>query len=104
MFVFVKGVEGVSKANKAYQVITLAQYVESNGKVKCRLCEFFPARKLDLGDFDFGDIVECAFKEPEFVGDFPTLLDCKIAYQSPYVDLIQRKKVGIDGGKASKEN
>lgn len=91
MFVFVKGTEGISnKTGKEYQILTLAQYVDVNGKVKVRLGEFFPERKVDLTDFDFGDIVECKFKEPEFYGDFPKLISVDIAYQSPYIDLLKK--------------
>ncbi len=91
MFVFVKGTEGISnKTGKEYQILTLAQYVESKGKVKVRLGDFFPENKIDLTDFDFGDIVNCTFRPAEFFGDFPKLLSVEIAYQSPYVDLLKR--------------
>lgn len=91
MFVFVKATEGVSqKTNKEYQVLTLAQYVESKGKVKVRLGDFFPEKKVDLTQFDFGDIVECEFKEPEFFGDYPRLIDCQVKFGSPYVEILKR--------------
>lgn len=99
MFVFVKGTERISnKTSKEYQILTLAQYVESKGKVKVRLCDFFPENKIDLTDFDFGDIVKCSFRPAEFYGDFPKLLSVEIAYQSPYVDLLKRvdSKVSVD--------
>lgn len=93
MFVFIKGVEGVSqKTNKEYQVLTLAQHVEVKGKVKVRIGEFFPERPVKLEDFDFGDIVNCEFREPEFYGDYPKLVSCEIAYGSPYVEIMQRQK------------
>ena len=92
MFVFVKGTEGVSKTGKEYQVITLAQYVESKGKIKVRLCDFFPEHKIDLVDFEFGDIVKCVFREAEFFGDFPKLLSVEIEYQSPYVTLLKKQE------------
>ncbi len=89
MFVFVKGTEGISnKTGKEYQVLTLAQYVKVGEKVKVKLGEFFPERKVNLEDFDFGDIVTCDFREPEFTGDYPKLISVTLAYQSPYVELI----------------
>lgn len=98
MFVFVKGTEGISnKTGKEYQILTLAQYVETKGKVKVRLSDFFPESKIDLTDFDFGDIVKCTFRPAEFFGDFPKLLSVEIAYQSPYVDLLKRVEPKIDG-------
>ena len=90
MFVFVKGVEGVSKeTGREYQVLTLAQYVTSGEKVKVKLKDFFPERKVNLDDFDFGDIVKCNFREPEFYGDYPKLVSVELEYQSPYVDLLK---------------
>ncbi len=101
MFVFVKGSEGISnKTGKEYQVLTLAQYVEVKGKVKVRLGEFFPEKKVDLSDFDFGDIVKCEFREPEFYGDYPKLISMEMAYQSPYVGLLAKYEAGLADGKA----
>ena len=92
MFVFIKGQEGVSKTTgKDYQVLTLAQYVESKGKVKVRLGDFFPEKPVNLENFDFGDIVNCEFRQPEFFGDYPKLITCEIAYGSPYVDIFKRQ-------------
>lgn len=89
MFVFVKGTEGVSKeTNREYQVLTLAQYVEVGGKVKVKLKDFFPERKVNLDDFEFGDIVKCEFREPEFYGDYPKLISVEMGYQSPYIGLL----------------
>ncbi len=91
MFVFIKGVEGISKTtNNPYQVLTLAQYVEAGGKVKVKLGDFFPERRVNLNEFEFGDIVKCDFREPEFYGDFPRLVSVTMAYQSPYVGLLAK--------------
>ena len=91
MFVFVKGTEGVSKeTGREYQVLTLAQYVKVGDKVKVKQKDFFPERKVNLGDFDFGDIVKCDFREPEFYGDYPKLISVEMAYQSPYVGLLAK--------------
>ena len=91
MFVFIKATEGISKnTNKEYQVLTLAQYVESKGKVKVRIGDFFPEKKLDLTQFDFGDIVECEFREPEFMGDYPKLIDVQVKFGAPYIDILKR--------------
>lgn len=93
MFVFIKGTEGISqKTGKEYQILTLAQYVENHGKVKCKIGEFFPERKVDLADFEFGDILKCEFKEPEFFGDFPKLVSAEVAYGAPYVELLTKYK------------
>ena len=93
MFVFVKGTEGISKnTGKEYQVLMLAQYVEVGGKVKCKIGEFFPERKVNLADFDFGDILKCEFREPEFFGDYPRLVSVEVAYGAPYVDLLAKYK------------
>ena len=90
MFVFVKGVEGVSKeTGREYQVLTLVQYVKVGEKVKAKAKDFFPERKVNLDDFDFGDIVKCEFKEPEFVGDFAKLVSVELEYQSPYVGMLE---------------
>lgn len=95
MFVFIKATEGVSqKTNKEYQVLTLAQYVDVKGKVKVRLGDFFPEKKVDLTQFDFGDIVECEFKEPEFYGDFPKLVDVQVKFGSPYIEILKRNQNG----------
>lgn len=91
MFVFIKGTDGVSKTtNQPYQVLTLAQYVEVKGKVKCKIGDFFPKKPVRLEEFAFGDIVNADFEEPEFAGDFPKLLSIEMAYQSPYIDLLPK--------------
>ena len=91
MFVFIKASEGTSqKTNKDYQVLTLAQHVEVKGKVKIRIGDFFPEQKVDLTQFDFGDIVECKFREPEFMGDFPKLVDVQVKFGSPYLEIMKR--------------
>ncbi len=90
MFVFVKGKEDVSKTTgQAYQMLTLAQYVEVGGKVKVKVKDVFPERKVNLNDFEFGDIVECTYEAPEFYGDFPKLISVELMYQSPYVELLK---------------
>lgn len=89
MFVYVKCVEGVSKnTNKEYQIVTLVEFRRVKGVVKAKFTEFFPASKLDLRDFKFGDVVEPQFIEPEFFGDFPRLTDLSLTLQSPYNDMI----------------
>ena len=90
MFVFVKGTEGVSKeTGREYQVLTLVQYVKLGEKVKVKSKDFFPERKVNLDDFEFGDIVKCEFREPEFYGDYPKLISVELEYQSPYVELLK---------------
>ena len=101
MFVFIKGKEGISeKSGKEYQMLTLAQYVEVKGKVKVKLGDYFPERHVNLADFEFGDIVECTFSEPEFMGDYPKLVSCEMAFQSPYVELLAKYQAKAASGGA----
>lgn len=91
MFVFIKGQEGVSqKTGKNYQVLTLAQHVKVADKVKVKISEFFPANPVKLNEFDFGDICECVFSQPEFAGDFPKLQSVKLVGGSPYPSILER--------------
>ena len=91
MFVFIKGTDGTSKnTGKDYQVLTLAQHVEVGGKVKIKIADFFPEKKINLSDFDFGDIVSCEFRAPEFYGDYPKLVSVEVQYGSPYTELVKK--------------
>ena len=99
MFVFIKGKEGISeKSGKPYQMLTLAQHIEVKGKVKVKISEYFPEIFGDLADFEFGDIVECTFREPEFMGDYPKLVSCEMAFQSPYVELFAKYQAKAASG------
>ena len=52
--------------------------------------QYLAEKKLDLTQFDFGDIVECEFRAPEFMGDFPKLIDVQVKFGAPYIDILKR--------------
>ena len=58
-----------------------------------KLKDFFPEKKVNLSDFDFGDIVTCHFREPEFYGDYPKLVNVEIRFQSPYISLLDKDNI-----------